>query len=151
MIGALILENVILSKNDKVVTTNLNSILGKKSLNLAEGFKAQLKKNPDALLKTVQKKENAIEQEITTLMSAISINAVNPLFKFNAMLTPEMRIHITSFKNSEDELSIIFKGEILEHLQALEKRLQKDTSLQKAKTELNSKNLVLSLKKVMVK
>ena len=151
IIGALILENVILTKNDKIITTNLNSILGKKSLNLAEGYKAQLKKNPDTLLKTVQKKENAIEQEINTLMSAISINAVNPLFKFNAMLTPEMRIHITSFKNSEEELSVVFKGEILEHLQALEKRLEKDTSLQKSQIELNAKNKVLSLKKVMVK
>ena len=151
IIGALILENVLLTKNDKVITTNLNSILGKKSLNLADGYKAQLKKNPDALLKTVQKKENAVEQEINTLMSAISINAVNPLFKFNAMLTPEMRIHITSFKNSEEELHIIFKGEILEHLQALEKRLQKDTSLQKAQITLSTKDKVLSLKKVMVK
>ena len=78
-VAVLFVERYFINQDIKVVNTKLTSILKNDELNLTPRLRRNIQGQPEEVLSHLTKRTRSIEQEVSTIQSAVQIQALSPL------------------------------------------------------------------------
>lgn|SRR5690554_1924760 len=76
---SLLIQNYFINQDIKAVNARLTSVLRNQELNLTPRLRRSIQTQPDQILTHLTRRTRSIEQEISTLQSAVQIQALSPL------------------------------------------------------------------------
>lgn len=76
-------ENFFLNRDNKELTSRVDQILKNQSLEITNRQRRLARKDPESILRSLQKKNKNVVDEIKTIQSAVSINSLGPLAKLS--------------------------------------------------------------------
>ncbi len=104
-------ERAFLNRDLKVLDRKLTKMIKSPQLDLAKKDQRYLKKFPERLLKSLQKKQKMIEQEVSSIMSATATNNLAPLVTLSKTLTPNKNITLQSISIEDTKVIATFKSD----------------------------------------
>ena len=79
LVVSLFVERFFIQQDIKVVNGRLTTVLKNDELNLTPRLRRNIQTQPEAILSHLTKRTRSIEQEVSTIQSAVSIQALSPL------------------------------------------------------------------------
>ena len=142
---ALLGERLILEMRDlKQVNSDLARELRREDLGLTGRVRRAVNTNPRPVYDSLVKQQRTVKQEISTLQSAIEIQALNPLIIVSQLANGSEAI-LTSFTSSDaGEIEAIFTAEKIEDLNNLKAAFER-SSLREVQAGLDEQKLQLKI------
>ncbi len=103
-------ENFILQREQKEIEKKIISIFKYPALNISEAEKRNLKKSPELVLSSLNKKSKEIDKEIKNLQKMIKIYPITLLKNLSSGLLSLKDADLDSFKFVDSGSTLIFKG-----------------------------------------
>ncbi len=116
-------ENFILHREEKELEKKLISIFKYPALNITEMEKRNLKKSPELVIKSLDKKSKLIDEETKSLQKLIKINSLNTLKELSSGLGVLTDSYLDTYQFNDSGTTSIFKGENLDGIKLLKDKL----------------------------
>lgn len=135
---------VVLNNNEKVIDGKITSLLKNPQISsdIPKNIRNSYKNNPQNLLKTLNKKNKIIKNEVSSILSSNSINALKPLASLSRTISSNPKVNLTNFSSDGHTVKARFESDDVNELIAMEKHLKGsglfdlDTELKTDKKEL---------------
>ncbi|MCO4792344.1 MAG: pilus assembly protein PilM [Bacteriovoracaceae bacterium] len=117
-------ERVFLNRDIKVLNRKLTKMVKSSTLELNRKEKRYLRKQPEKLLKVLKKKNNQVAQEVKSIMSASTVNALDPLVSLSKLITPNKNVNLSSLNVDGTKVRAIFHSDDTKEMQKFAKYLK---------------------------
>ena len=138
---------ILLNNNEKVLDAKISSILkqnGQITQDIPKMAQKDFKKNPQALLKAFTKKNLVVKDEVKTILSSNSINALKPLAVLSRSISSNPKVNLMNFTTDGNFVKARFSADDLNELMLMEKHL-KNASLYDYESKLNKDRKELNI------
>ena len=112
--------NPAISKQDRVN----NKILKDPEIALTSRERRDSRRRPERVLKKINSKFQNVEQEVSAILSATSINALSPLSLLSSFVGKTDGVDLVEFESDGKNGMAVFKSEKIDNLQKLEQQLR---------------------------
>jgi len=141
----LLAERFFIERDIAFVNTRINSTMKNAELQIPGRLKRQAVTNPKPVFDILVKKQRGIRQEISTLQSAIEIQALSPLVTISQLAGTTPGTTLIKFKSeNNNEITCVFSGETVEDLTKLKFSLE-SSHLKDLKANLDETKLLLTV------
>lgn len=118
-------ERFLISRDIKAVNLKLTALMKNDDLQLPGRLRRQIMTDPKPVYDAVVKKQRAVRQEISTLQSAIEIQALSPLVRIS-QIVGQTQATMIEFKVTDlKEITAVFSAEKVEDLESLKKSFER--------------------------
>jgi len=148
LIFLIVEKNIFLLKEEKLIDQKFSNLFKKAQANdpdLKKSILNDFKNKPEQVLKNLKKKDKFYSDEVNSIMSSTKINALKPLAHLSRTLSKNPKVYLEYFRNENDQVNIIFRGEDLVSLQEIENQL-KSAGFAEFKSTLISDSISLDIK-----
>ncbi len=147
LLTAAIVENVLLTKEEKAIDKSLAKIVKSngKSLGFTRKDKKNLKRNPQAVLKKLKKEYKLAKDEVKLISSASDINALKYLYNLSEAVQSNKKVSLVSFSSSNKSAKASFYAKEIRELEVLKDHLNK-TAIGGSEMKLNTKTNRLDIR-----
>jgi hypothetical protein len=141
---SLLVERFFIQRDIKFVNSKLASVVKNDELSISGRQRRALVSTPKPVYDALVKRQRGVRQEISTLQSALEIQALSPLVVIS-QLAASTQATLNEFKsNDEGEIKCIFTSETLDELNNLKASLER-ASFQDIVVEIDQKKLQLTM------
>lgn len=141
----LIAERFFIEKDIAFVNSKMNNIIKNPELQIPGRLRRQAVTNPKPIFDALVKKQRGIRQEISTLQSAIEIQALSPLVTISQVAGTSPGATLVKFKSdSNGEVTCVFSAESVEELMKVKNSLE-NSNLKDMKAEIDESKLLLTV------
>lgn len=141
---SLVAERVFMERDILFVNARLTSIMKNDELDINPRIRRAINTTPAPVYDALVKKQRAVKQEISTLQSAIEIQALTPLVMVS-QIGARTNVTMTAFStNDANEINATFTSEDVNELSKMKELLER-SQLVGVQTTLDQKKLVLTM------
>ncbi|MBT3983341.1 MAG: pilus assembly protein PilM [Bacteriovoracaceae bacterium] len=133
---SLLTERFFLRSDDKNLNIRLSKVLKTPSLAIGPTLRKKIAHSPGLILRKLKSGHKGIEQEISTINSSTSINALYPLSEVSSLFAAYPDVTLIYFKSDGEVTKAVLSAKDVTHLQKVQKKI-KATSLGAPLLELN--------------
>lgn len=137
-------ERIFIQRDIDFVNSKIASVMKNEELQISGRLRRSVNQNPKAVFDTLVKRQRSVRQEISTLQSAIEIQALPPLVKVSLIAAPSQATMISFKSNDSGEISATFSAENVEELNNLKAIIER-SSLSEVQAQVNAKKLQLKM------
>jgi hypothetical protein len=128
VIVSLFAERFFIHKDITAVNARMNSVMKNDELQLSGRLRRSVTTNPKPVYDTLVKKQRNVRQEISTLQSAVEIQALSPLVTVSQIAASSTGATLIDFKSADSgEITAIFSAESVEELKSLQGMFERST------------------------
>jgi general secretion pathway protein L len=146
LLGLSLEKFIVLQNNEKVIDAKLASLF-KPGTQLSNEIPKKdyrdYKKNPEVLLKSLTKKNKIIKDEVSSILSSNSYNALKPLAILSRTISNNPKVNLVKFKSDGRHIDATFSSTELSELELMQQHMSSSglydlkAQLDKDKSELN--------------
>lgn len=141
---SLVAERFLIQRDIKAVNAKLTTLMKNDDLQITGRVRRQLMTDPKPVYDIVVKRQRGIRQEISTLQSAIEIQALAPLVRVS-QIAAQTAATLIEFKVTDlKEITAIFSADKIEDLENLKKSFER-SGLESLQSTVDPQNLKLTV------
>lgn len=133
-----------LSKQAKSMDSKITGLLKTPSLDINRKDQKLYKTKPESVLTTLKKKNKIVKDEVTSILSSNSINALRPLAVLSKTMNSNPKVNLEQFSSDGFVVNAIFSSEDPLELEAMSKHL-KGSGLPELKVNYASGKNILTI------
>jgi Tfp pilus assembly PilM family ATPase len=146
LIGLLAERYIVLINNEKVIDAKITKTISASPILMAEIPKAarkDFKLKPKPLLDSLKMRNNIVKDEVRSILSSNSLNALKPLAILSRTIAANPKINLVNFSTDGHKVTARFQAEIVEDLKGIEQHMKSsgladlNVKLYEDKKELN--------------
>jgi len=142
---ALGVERFFIQKDIKFINTAITKAMKSSELGLTSRQKRVALTDPNSVFQKLVKNQRTIKQEISTLQSAIDIQALSPLVSLSQLAAATQATLIEFQVSENNDINATFISESLEDLKTLKQNLER-SQLEDPQVDLDERKLTLNFK-----
>lgn len=141
---SLLVERVFIEKDVQFVNAKLTAIMKNEELQIPGRMRREFAKNPKPVHDMLVKRQRSVRQEISTLQSAVEIQALAPLVTVS-QIASSSEATLTHFESNDvGEVKLTFSAEKIEQLNGLKEAFER-SSLQGVQAQIDQAKLQLTI------
>jgi hypothetical protein len=145
---SLFIERIFIEKDIVEINRKITAVMKNNELQVPGRVRRQATTNPKPVYDSFVRKQRDVRQEISTLQSAIEINALSPLVTISQIAASSNGATLIEFKSDENgEITAVFASESIEELRTLKNQFE-GSSLNSVQTTIDSSKIHLIVKAV---
>lgn len=142
---SLMVERLLIQRDIKAVNVKLTSMMKNDDLQITGRVRRQFLTDVKPVYDAVVKKQRAVRQEISTLQSAIEVQALAPLVRISQLASQSPATTMIEFKVTDlKEISAVFSADKVEDLEQLKKNFER-SELESLQATVDPQNLKLTI------
>ncbi|MFP5385229.1 MAG: pilus assembly protein PilM [Bacteriovoracia bacterium] len=143
---SLLAERYFIEKDIASVNAKMGTVMKNPELQLPGRLRRQVTTNPKPVYDTLVRKQRDVKQEISTLQSAVQIQALSPLVTVSQIAASATGATLTEFiVEDSGEIRAVFSAESIEELSKL-KNLFEKSALEDVEARIDQTKLLLTVK-----
>jgi general secretion pathway protein L len=115
---------VFLNTQNKALDSKIKGLLKRSNLGLSASERNAYLKNPERVLSTMKKKNKLISDEVTSILSSQSVNALRPLAILSKTMNNNPKVNLERFTSDGFDVSAVFQSEDPSELEAMATHLK---------------------------
>lgn len=148
LVVSLLAERYFIEKDIASINAMMSSVLKNSELQIPGRLRRQAATNPRPVLDSLKRKQKDVKQEISTLQSAVQIQALSPLVTISQIAASAQGATLIEFQASDTgEIKAVFRSESVDELTKLKTLLER-SSLEDVEASINQEKLQLSVKAI---
>lgn len=113
-----------LSKEEKAIDSKITALLSTPSLEISMKDRKLYKTKPESILNTLKKKNKFVKDEVSSILSSNSINALRPLSILSKSITANPKVSLEKFSSDGYSVTANFTSEDPNELELMSKHLR---------------------------
>lgn len=115
---------IYLNKQGQAMDSKIKGLLKRSNLGLTVPERNAYNKNPERVLSTLKKKNKLISDEVTSILSSQSINALRPLAILSKTMNNNPKVSLERFTSDGHDVKAVFSSEEPAELEAMASHLK---------------------------
>lgn len=124
LLVALLTERIILNSKNKMFNRKIVKMIKDPVLGLSRPQRNRFRKRPETILNIIKKKNRSIKEEIKTIRSFESVNAIKSFGQLSRIVQNNKNVELLSFSSAGGRLEAKFKAINKDELEALFQKLK---------------------------
>jgi Tfp pilus assembly PilM family ATPase len=112
-----------LAKQEKAMDSKISGLLKTPSLEINRKDQKLYTTKPESVLATLKKKNKIVKDEVSSILSSTSINALRPLALLSKTINSNTKINLEKFSTDGQVVTALFSSDDPQELEAMSKRL----------------------------
>lgn len=108
-----------LQKQNAAADTKIKSLIKRSNLNISASDKKSYDKNPSRILNLMKKKNKIVQDEVNSILSSQSVNALRPLGILSKTINNNPKVSLEKFTSDGYEVMAIFSAEDPSELESM--------------------------------
>ena len=108
-----------LQKQNSTTDTKIKALMKRTNLNISSPDKKAYDKNPNRILTLMKKKNKVVKDEVSSILSSQSVNALRPLGILSKTITNNPKVNLEKFTSDGFDVTAIFSSEDPTELEAM--------------------------------
>ena len=113
-----------LNSQNKALDSRITKVLKADNLEISRRDQRKYRRDPESILKIMQKKNRMVKQEVKTIQSATEVNATNALIQLSQYISRNELVNMELYENKNGEVRVIFSSKEPKELEVLQSHLK---------------------------